>query len=149
LTTTATTKKKRQSILSLISDDDDQDDELIITPRPSRSAAGPAATPIPIAIRSSPAAHHVRLSLVAASSSSGSLRKKRKSVSTPTMSTPARKGGVPGSTARGSPHPMARGTGVEGDGGEEGELVQTPGGTMRRCGEDGFVCGKPFCFACL
>ncbi|KAI0594771.1 hypothetical protein F4775DRAFT_416262 [Biscogniauxia sp. FL1348] len=27
-------------------------------------------------------------------------------------------------------------------------LVQTPGGTIRRCGEDGFVCERDFCFTC-
>ncbi|KAI0126485.1 hypothetical protein BJ170DRAFT_628889 [Xylariales sp. AK1849] len=27
-------------------------------------------------------------------------------------------------------------------------LVRTPGGTMRRCGEDGFVCDRDFCFTC-
>lgn len=30
-----------------------------------------------------------------------------------------------------------------------GEVVQTPGGTKRRCGEDGFVCNRDFCFVCL
>ncbi|KAK0733571.1 hypothetical protein B0T26DRAFT_669972 [Lasiosphaeria miniovina] len=29
------------------------------------------------------------------------------------------------------------------------ELVQTPGGSMRRCGEGGFRCDRDFCFACL
>jgi hypothetical protein len=28
------------------------------------------------------------------------------------------------------------------------ELVRTPGGTLRRCGERGFTCGKDFCFTC-
>lgn len=27
-------------------------------------------------------------------------------------------------------------------------LVKTPGGTMRRCGVDGFACGRSFCFRC-
>lgn len=27
-------------------------------------------------------------------------------------------------------------------------LFKTPGGTLRRCGEDGLSCGKPFCFTC-
>jgi hypothetical protein len=31
--------------------------------------------------------------------------------------------------------------------GEDG-VVWTPGGTRRRCGEDGFACGRPFCFTC-
>jgi hypothetical protein len=29
------------------------------------------------------------------------------------------------------------------------ELIRTPGGTMRRCGEDGFKCDRDFCFTCL
>ena len=28
-------------------------------------------------------------------------------------------------------------------------LVRTPGGTVRRCGEDGFRCDRDFCFSCL
>lgn len=33
---------------------------------------------------------------------------------------------------------------------EEGDeaAVWTPGGTLRRCGQDGFACGRPFCFSC-
>ncbi|KAL7620294.1 hypothetical protein AAE478_009287 [Parahypoxylon ruwenzoriense] len=29
-----------------------------------------------------------------------------------------------------------------------GSPVRTPGGTVRRCGEDGFVCDRDFCFTC-
>ncbi|EPE02771.1 myb-like dna-binding domain protein [Ophiostoma piceae UAMH 11346] len=29
-----------------------------------------------------------------------------------------------------------------------GSVVQTPGGTMRRCGQDGFRCEREFCFRC-
>lgn len=28
-------------------------------------------------------------------------------------------------------------------------VVQTPGGTKRRCGEGGFKCGRDFCFSCI
>ncbi|KAI1809911.1 hypothetical protein GGS20DRAFT_243554 [Poronia punctata] len=28
------------------------------------------------------------------------------------------------------------------------DLVATPGGTLRRCGENGFSCGREFCFTC-
>ncbi|KAK0380385.1 hypothetical protein CLIM01_02214 [Colletotrichum limetticola] len=34
-------------------------------------------------------------------------------------------------------------------GSPSGSLVQTPGGNMRRCGEDGFRCDRDFCFTCL
>ncbi|KAL1882185.1 hypothetical protein Daus18300_000671 [Diaporthe australafricana] len=30
-----------------------------------------------------------------------------------------------------------------------GSVVQTPGGTKRRCGEDGFRCERDFCFVCI
>jgi hypothetical protein len=29
------------------------------------------------------------------------------------------------------------------------DFVRTPGGTMRKCGEDGFKCERDFCFVCL
>jgi hypothetical protein len=29
------------------------------------------------------------------------------------------------------------------------DLIRTPGGTMRKCGEDGFKCERDFCFVCL
>jgi hypothetical protein len=31
---------------------------------------------------------------------------------------------------------------------DEKDGVVTPGGTLRRCGYDGFVCGRAFCFSC-
>ncbi|WYZ44133.1 hypothetical protein EsH8_VII_000569 [Colletotrichum jinshuiense] len=34
-------------------------------------------------------------------------------------------------------------------GSPSGSLVRTPGGNMRRCGEDGFRCDRDFCFTCL
>jgi hypothetical protein len=30
-----------------------------------------------------------------------------------------------------------------------GSMIETPGGSKRRCGENGFRCGKGFCFKCL
>lgn len=30
-----------------------------------------------------------------------------------------------------------------------GSVIQTPGGTRKRCGEDGFQCDRDFCFICL
>lgn len=35
-----------------------------------------------------------------------------------------------------------------GGGGGDGELIQTPGGAWRRCGESGYKCGRGFCFMC-
>ncbi|KAI1501171.1 hypothetical protein F5X99DRAFT_383590 [Biscogniauxia marginata] len=49
---------------------------------------------------------------------------------------------------RGSPTGMMTGTtGTTEDTGTL-TLVRTPGGTMRKCGEDGFVCDRDFCFTC-
>lgn len=31
----------------------------------------------------------------------------------------------------------------------EGSVLQTPGGTKRRCGEDGWKCDRDFCFVCM
>ena len=31
---------------------------------------------------------------------------------------------------------------------DEVDSIVTPGGTLRRCGQDGFVCGRTFCFKC-
>jgi hypothetical protein len=31
---------------------------------------------------------------------------------------------------------------------EEDGVVETPGGTLRRCGQDGFTCRRAFCFVC-
>lgn len=31
---------------------------------------------------------------------------------------------------------------------EDEGIFKTPGGTYRRCGEDGLACGRPFCFTC-
>jgi hypothetical protein len=30
-----------------------------------------------------------------------------------------------------------------------GPMIETPGGSKRRCGENGFTCGRGFCFKCL
>ncbi|WQF87429.1 Putative centromere protein Scm3/HJURP [Colletotrichum destructivum] len=34
-------------------------------------------------------------------------------------------------------------------GSPSGSLIRTPGGNMRRCGEEGFRCDRDFCFTCL
>ncbi|KAK8064865.1 hypothetical protein PG994_007503 [Apiospora phragmitis] len=44
-------------------------------------------------------------------------------------------------TARRYHHPSSAAT-------EEEGVVRTPGGTMRRCGVDGFVCDRDFCLTC-
>ena len=156
-TTTTTTAKQRKGILSLLpynttngnpndNDYDDQDELSLLTPiRPTSAAPG-------IAVRSTPASHHVRLGLLvpASSSSSAAASKLRRSLGkssnsrggTPTSGVGRRKrgGGVLPTTPSSSARRLAE---------AEGLLVQTPGGTMRRCGEGGFRCEREFCFSCL
>ncbi|KAK0383969.1 hypothetical protein NLU13_8058 [Sarocladium strictum] len=31
----------------------------------------------------------------------------------------------------------------------QGDVMRTPGGTLRTCGVDGFTCGRDFCFVCM
>ncbi|EGZ77521.1 hypothetical protein NEUTE2DRAFT_162307 [Neurospora tetrasperma FGSC 2509] len=50
--------------------------------------------------------------------------------------------------------PTGVGSEAEGEEQEEeefvgSEVIQTPGGTLRRCGEAGFRCDRDFCFGCL
>ncbi|KAL2134951.1 hypothetical protein VTI74DRAFT_10272 [Chaetomium olivicolor] len=178
-TTAATTTIKRTGLLSLLPRDpaatsahDSEEDELsIISPiRPPGSGPG--------SIRSTPAARHVRVGLLATSGGSGrkagsvsaSASKLKRAVLATSASSAASKqckgGSVgPGVGTEGGEiqTPSGRKTGRRRKsmlGGlpvtpssrrvrDEAELVQTPGGTMRRCGEGGFRCERDFCFSCL
>ena len=52
----------------------------------------------------------------------------------------------PAAKRRGNPiYDALRTVKMEEDGGDG---VVTPGGTLRRCGQDGFACGRTFCFRC-
>lgn len=46
-----------------------------------------------------------------------------------------------------TPSRRGRVVGANGEG-EDGDLVQTPGGAWRRCGESSYKCGRGFCFRC-
>ncbi len=156
-TTITTTAKQRKGILSLLpyntingntNDDsyDDQDELSLLTPiRPS--SAAPNTT-----VRSTPASHHVRLGLLvpASSSSSAAASKLRRSLGKSSASrggTPT--GGVGGRKRGGGVLPTTPSSSARRLAEAEGLLVQTPGGTMRRCGEGGFRCEREFCFSCL
>ncbi|KAL2143528.1 hypothetical protein VTI28DRAFT_10384 [Corynascus sepedonium] len=153
-TTKMTSAKKKTGVLSLLPastrnnnhnkdegiDDEEEDELSLLTPlRPTTATA---------AIRSTPAGHHVRLGLLAPRSgsagpgrgtpSSPSGRRRKSSAAT------SRKGAaVWGNEGPATPS-ASRLLLLEGS-----ELVQTPGGTMRRCGEGGFRCEREFCFSCL
>ncbi|AEO65927.1 uncharacterized protein THITE_2113553 [Thermothielavioides terrestris NRRL 8126] len=172
---TTTTSTKRKGILSLLPDNDDEEDELSIL-SPIRPASGPGST----TVRSTPAAHHVRLGLVAPTGSSSkpstsSKLKLQRAVARGSVSngipaadgadgasfrTPTKKrrgakglqlaleaGGRGRGPGSGEAAVLQAGTPASGR--LESDLVQTPGGTMRRCGEDGFRCERDFCFSCL
>lgn len=169
-TKTVTATTKRRGILSLLPDNDDEDELSILSP--VRPASGSSS-----AIRSTPASHHVRQNLVAPTGRSGGsnsvsykLKLRRASVFGPTGNRPATAAGSGGgedggarlrtSTKRrarrksalgggGSPGVLSAETPVSNRIRSESELVQTPGGTLRRCGEGGFRCERDFCFTCL
>jgi hypothetical protein len=145
--TTSTTTIRKKGVLSLLPPDDDEEDELSIL-TPIKPSAGASST-----IRSTPARHHVRSGLllpVSRSASASNRKAAAGAAATPGASfhTPSgrrrRKSvlAVSGGRADGAPEtPSSIRLGSE--------MVETPGGTMRRCGEDGFRCGRDFCFSCL
>ena len=154
LTAATTTKKKKSTgVLSLLptngannDEDDDDDDELSIL-----SPAKPST-----ATRTTPAGHHVRLGLWAPglagtkpASASASKLKRAVLAGTGTslgQTTPSgRKGHRRRSAGPWTPSSSSAAARLL----LEEELVQTPGGTMRRCGEGGFRCEREFCFSCL
>ncbi|KAK4231730.1 hypothetical protein QBC38DRAFT_465416 [Podospora fimiseda] len=146
-----TSAKRKSNILSLLSD---SEDELsMMSPIPQNT------TPT---IRSSPASHHVRMfpsfpvpgsvskpsglkrdallnsaSKVAELKTPGSRRSKR------------REKGILGSASGKRDNGMSPILGTPSKSVVDDLTVQTPGGTVRRCGEDGFRCERDFCFGCL
>ena len=136
----------RDGLAALVSDSDE--DELSLTPQP--------------------ASRHTTTTVTTTLHSSGATRKST-----------LKRGLLVNAHATSSPHtpvkPAARGAGARRSGGvgsgsgrvagtrfvlahraarqapspTEDSLVRTPGGTVRRCGEDGFRCDRDFCFSCL
>ncbi|KAH6845293.1 hypothetical protein B0I37DRAFT_447203 [Chaetomium sp. MPI-CAGE-AT-0009] len=139
--TTATKKKKTTGILSLLptttaATASDEEDELSIL-----SPAKPSTT-----TRATPAGHHVRLGLLApglTNSASASRLKSAVLAGSPTAAARGRRR-KSAAAAAGPWTPSSSAARLL-----EAELVQTPGGTMRRCGEGGFRCEREFCFSCL
>ncbi|KAK3301060.1 uncharacterized protein B0H64DRAFT_29933 [Chaetomium fimeti] len=140
--TTTTKKRKSTGVLSLLptttTASDEEEDELSIL-----SPAKPGTT-----TRATPAGHHVRLGLLAPglTKSASALRLKSAvlagslNTNTPTGRGRRRKSAAAPWTPSSSTAARLL---------LESELVQTPGGTMRRCGEGGFRCEREFCFSCL
>lgn len=158
LTTTATTAsaKRKNNILSLLSDSEDE-----------LSMASPITQKTPATTRSSPASHHVRLfssfpapvpSALKRDALMNSASKAAARTHTPgTVSKSGRKSKVISGSASGRRSISTLGMNASRStpsktpaGGLGDDLsVQTPGGTIRRCGEDGFRCERDFCFGCL
>lgn len=150
------------SVLSLLSDSDDDEDELsfnhsdftpsghhrILTHRPFPE--------LPTTPRfSASSKKKKRTSLLHSRSLSSSSHKVSKPLGTP-RSTGSRGGAGSAShrTSHRKSHQLARSVvrvvrRLDGHEEREGSVLQTPGGSKRRCGEDGWKCERDFCFVCM
>lgn len=145
-------RSRSRSILSLLDDNDTDKDELA----PSPSAFPPSRRPLSIhstprtrtSVSQTGASVRSLRTPVSRRGSKGGLRRfaaaatvGRRSSSSSLMvrDRDAGRGGVVSSPLAG----WSRGD-VSG-----GEVVETPGGARRRCGEGGFRCERDFCFVCL
>ncbi|KAK3953520.1 hypothetical protein QBC32DRAFT_234498 [Pseudoneurospora amorphoporcata] len=160
------TSRSTKSILSLISSDTDDEDELTLdfvtgTPsgtvnsirkrgRPRKSITTSSGVP-----NSQSRAKKTSTSLLLSSSllrtpsrkKITSLAKIASSSISVGRSTPvSRSGAVPGA---GSSRAVTPSAGSEAEDFVGSEVIQMPGGTLRRCGEAGFRCDRNFCFGCL
>ncbi|KAK3990331.1 hypothetical protein QBC44DRAFT_325501 [Cladorrhinum sp. PSN332] len=143
--------KRKNNILSLLSD---SEDELsMMTPIPHNM------TPT---IRSSPASHHVRLfssfpipvsvskpSALKRDALLNSASKAAASKTPGTRKSKRREKGISGSASGKRSSGMGIIPGTPSKSFVDDLTVQTPSGTVRRCGEDGFRCERDFCFGCL
>lgn len=152
-TPTPTATAKRKGILSLlpfnVNDPEEDEDELSFL-TPVKPGLPPGT------LRSTPAGHHVRLALsapgssssrsnpFAPSSSSAAASKLKRTV----LASGRKKSALGGGGSAGGAGPMTPSS-TRRAAEAESLLVQTPGGTMRRCGEAGFRCEREFCFSCL
>ncbi|KAK3694243.1 hypothetical protein B0T22DRAFT_370765 [Podospora appendiculata] len=166
--------KKHDDILSLVSDDDGDEDELSLTPRNKHvtPTAGAAAGGHRESVSTRSVLHGSDPRRPSASALNMNRQRpsllgssRTQAVHTPTSmrhpaSTPLAKRASssalrgPGGNSSGrrrSQLLMLRRPGrqVSPTYPRAEELVQTPGGTMRRCGENGSRCDRDFCFVCL
>lgn len=139
---------KANGIISLISDDEDEEDELsfnhgdftpsghhrILVHRPSPLHPSSAGTP---KRRGSVLLDSNRRAHAPMTGSTGKMRGRMSWF-----------GSAPGRKRYSLPRSVVRVRGNRSASPAE-SLVRTPGGTMRRCGEDGFRCDRDFCFVCI
>jgi hypothetical protein len=176
--TTSTTTKKKTGVLSLLptndnNDEDELEDELsILSPaKPGITRSTPAGHHVRLGLFapnlvSGGSTSKLEKAVLASSARQASVGSGSSSnVGVGGFNTPTtKKGRGRKSSALGGGGVVNSGGGGskrEGNGGApwtpssrlgralEAELVQTPGGTMRRCGEGGFRCEREFCFSCL
>lgn len=138
----------RSGLISLLSDDDDEEDEISF----NLADFTPSGHHRILAMRP----HHRQ----PATSSTGKNRRVASLLFGPASTSKVRKHSTPGSTNKNRKRrrrstntlagsvvkvkrdsPRAPSPAVS--------VVQTPGGTKRRCGEDGFRCERDFCFVCI
>ncbi|CCC10276.1 hypothetical protein SMACR_02853 [Sordaria macrospora] len=166
------TSKSTKSILSLISDTDDDEDELTLdfatgTPssgtvnsirkrgRPKKSittAAGTTSSGVP---KPQSTAKKTTTSLLSSSSLLLRTPSRIPPRKTTSLAKIASSISISVGVGRSASTPTARavtpsaGSEAEGEEFVGSEVIQTPGGTLRRCGEAGFRCDRDFCFGCL
>lgn len=135
-------------LISLLSDDDDEEDEISF----NLDDFTPTGHHRILALRQ----HHHQ----PATASTGKKRRVASLLFSPTSTSKTTKHGTPGSANRkrkrrhrsanvvaGSVVKVRRDS--PGAPSPPGSVVQTPGGTKRKCGKDGFRCERDFCFACI
>ncbi|KAK7713475.1 hypothetical protein SLS64_004725 [Diaporthe eres] len=138
----------RSGLISLLSDDDDEEDEISF----NLADFTPSGHHRILAMRP----HHHQ----PATSSTGKNRRVASLLFGPASTSKVGKHSTPGSTnknrmrRRRSTNTLARSVvKVRRDSPRAPSpavsVVQTPGGTKRRCGEDGFRCERDFCFVCI
>ncbi|ROV99259.1 hypothetical protein VSDG_03951 [Cytospora chrysosperma] len=151
------TPSPRTGLISLLSDNDDEEDEISF----DLSAFTPSGHHRILTHR--PYHPHTTTTTPRMSSNSTAGKKMRASslFPGPLSTSKARKHRTPGSERkdgsgrrRGRANSLARSVVKVRRGSfrapsPAGSVVQTPGGTKRRCGQDGFRCGRDFCFVCI
>lgn len=155
-------------LISLLSDDEDDEDEISF----DLTDFTPSGHHRILALRPSSSSYSSSLPRLLASASTTTTtakknknKKKRASLFGPyyhttprapgsakVKSTGKKKSSLARSVARVRPRRHSsggHGTAAVGAASPAGSVVQTPGGTKRRCGADGFRCDRDFCFVCL
>lgn len=163
------TRPADTSVISLLSDNEDDEDEIsfnladftpsghhrILVHRPFPAGYTNPSIPLPSkpnTTTSNPKKKKKRTSLFPTSSSA----QKPKGGTSPMGNTPYSNKGDSSSNKRRKSHQLARSVvkvqnyrRIDRLPSPTGSIIQTPGGTKRRCGEGDFRCERDFCFVCM